>query len=101
MPPRAPTTCPGPSLTGAGGALRIVGAYPPPVPPALPPITDTEAQALLARPPQVTRYERTRHRAARKSPSRAARGGAGTSALLTVAGIAAVVVLPQDTKPPT
>ena len=78
-----------------------MGAYPPPVPPTLPPITDTEAQALLARPPQVTRYERTRHRAARKSPSRAARGGAGTSALLTVAGIAAVVVLPHDTSRPT
>src|SRR5687768_3997215 len=67
---------PGPHVTGAGGAVsgtgtlairlrgdadgevRIVGAYPPPLVPAVP----ADLDALLARPPRVTRYGRHRRR---------------------------------------
>ncbi|SNS78699.1 Sortase family protein [Geodermatophilus pulveris] len=45
----------------ADGAVRIVGAYPPPPPPPAP----ADVEALLARPPRVTRYGRHRQRTPR------------------------------------
>ena len=80
--------------------MRIVGEYPPPLPSAQASSTDAELEALLARPPRVTRYGQPGRRAARSARPRAARVWAGTSAALAAAGIAAVVVLPQNTNDP-
>ena len=80
--------------------MRIGGAYPPPIPPAAASGIDVQLEALLTRPPRVTRYGRSGRRAARTARPRAARVWAGTSAVLAAAGIAAVVVLPQDTRDP-
>jgi sortase (surface protein transpeptidase) len=76
--------------------VRIVGAYPPPLSAARPSVTDPAIEALLARPPQVTRYGRQRHRAPRTARPRAARAWAATSAVLAIAG-AVSIALPQDT----
>ena len=76
--------------------MRIVGAYPPPPPSAQASSTDAELEALLARPPRITRYGQPRRRTARTERPVAARVWAGTSAVLAAAGIAAIVVLPQD-----
>ncbi|SDX74636.1 Sortase family protein [Modestobacter sp. DSM 44400] len=74
---RAPeTTRPDLDEDGAGGPLRIGGAYPPRLTP--------------------TRYDRSRAHA-----PRAARTWAGTSALLAVAGAASIVVGLQDGARPT
>jgi sortase (surface protein transpeptidase) len=80
--------------------VRIVGAYPPPPPPGRASGTDAEIEALLARPPRVTRYGQPRRRTVRTARPRAARVWAGTSAVLAAAGIAAIVVLPQDASDP-
>lgn len=80
--------------------MRIVGAYPPPLAPAPTTDADAELEALLARPPQVTRYGRPRRRAERSARPPAARAWAATSAVLAAAGVAAIVVLPQDTSDP-
>ncbi len=89
-------------MAGAGGAVRIVAAYPPPPPPSVARAsgTDAELEALLARPPRVTRYGRPRRPTVRTARPRAARAWAGTSAVLAAAGIAAIVVLPQDVSDP-
>jgi hypothetical protein len=82
--------------------VRIVGAYPPPPPPTRTSVTDAEIEAVLAGPPHVTRYGRPQQRVPQKTRTRAARVWAGTSAVLAFAGIAAIVVLPQqDTSRPT
>ncbi len=62
--------------------------------------TDAELEALLARPPRVTRYGRPRRPTVRTARPRAARAWAGTSAVLAAAGIAAIVLLPQDVSDP-
>jgi sortase (surface protein transpeptidase) len=77
--------------------VRIVGAYPPLPPPARTWDADAELEALLARPPRVTRYGQPGRHAVRSARPRAARVWAATSAVLAAAGVAAVVVLPQDT----
>jgi sortase (surface protein transpeptidase) len=56
---------------------------------------DAELEALLTRPPRVTRYGRSRGRAVSTARPRAARAWAGTSVALAAAGVAAVVVLPH------
>ena len=82
--------------------MRIVGVYPPP-PPAAGGRDDTddtdgaELDALLARPPRVTRYGQPARRARRSARLRAARAWAATSVVLAAAGVAALVVLPQNT----
>jgi sortase (surface protein transpeptidase) len=80
--------------------VRIVSAYPPPPPRARTSVTDAHINDLLSLPPQVTRYGQPGRRAVRAARPHAARVWAGTSALLAIAGIAAVVVLPQDTNRP-
>ena len=80
--------------------VRIGGPYPPRPPSARTSVTDANLEALLARPPRVTRYGQPGRRALRTARPRAARVWAGTSAVLAAAGIAAVVVLPQDTSDP-
>ncbi|MDK3257749.1 class F sortase [Blastococcus capsensis] len=89
-------------MTGAGGAVRIGGSYPPPPPPVRTPDADADAglQALLARPPRVTRYELARGRPSRPVRPRASRVWAGTSMALAAASVGAVVLLPQDTGSP-
>jgi hypothetical protein len=83
-----------------GGAVRIVGAYPPPLVSGRTTDTDVELAALLARPPVVTRYGQPGRRAARSTRPVAARVWAGTSVVLAAAGIAAVVVLPPEASDP-
>ncbi|MGY1748821.1 class F sortase [Modestobacter sp. SYSU DS0511] len=68
--------------------MRITGAYPPPLVDHQP----TEAPYPTADRPRVTRYDRSRHRAPRPT---APRVWAGTSAALAVAGLSAVLFLPQ------
>nr|WP_209307525.1 class F sortase [Geodermatophilus sp. DF01_2] len=65
--------------------MRIVGTYPPPLPTAFP----ADVDALLARPPRVTRYGRHRRRA-----PRAARAWTATSVVLAAAGVGLVVLGP-------
>ncbi|RBY80668.1 class F sortase [Geodermatophilus sp. TF02-6] len=73
--------------------MRITGAYPPPLTPAVP---ADDVTALLARPPRVTRYGR--HRRPPRPP--AARAWAAASVLLAATGIAAIVVLPGRSPDP-
>ncbi len=81
--------------------MRIRAAYLLPPPPARTSVPDPETEVLLAQPPHATRYGQPRHRAPRKAQPLAARVWAGTSAVLAAAGVAAVVVLPQqDTSRP-
>lgn len=79
-----------------GGPVRIQGVYPPPLTPVP---AGGEAGIPDADHPRVTRYDRARHRAPRARPT-AARAWAGASAFLAVAGVAAVVLLPQDGAAP-
>ncbi|WP_369140989.1 class F sortase [Modestobacter versicolor] len=65
--------------------MRITGAYPPPL---TPPHRPDDVALQCSR---VTRYDRTRHRAARPRPARV---WAGTSVVLAAAGVAAVVLAP-------
>ncbi|MGY1730136.1 class F sortase [Geodermatophilus sp. SYSU D01045] len=97
---RAPDTRPGHTVAGAGGAVRIVGAYPPPLPSAQASSIEAELEALLARPPRVTRYGQPSRRAVRSARPRAARVWGCTSAVLAAAGIAAIVALPQGANDP-
>jgi hypothetical protein len=107
--------------TEAGGAVRIAGPYPPPPPPpsaARTPVGDADGatgiqaevqvetveieadiEALLARPPIVTRYGTARARSLGSAGPHAARAWTATSAVLAAAGIAAVVLLPQQAGP--
>ncbi len=62
--------------------------------------TAARLEALLARPPRVTRYGQPSRHAVRRARPLAARAWAGASAVFAAAGIAAVVVLPQDTNDP-
>ena len=109
MPQRQPPARPGRHPTGAGGAapasgtvairlrgdadgeVRIVGAYPPPLAPAV----AADVDALLARPPRVTRYGRHR----RRRP-RAALGWSAASVLLATAGAGLLVLTPTATDEP-
>jgi hypothetical protein len=76
--------------------VRISGSYPPPLTPSDPP----DAEMAGTDWPRVTRYDRSRHRAPRATRSHAARAWTGVSAVLTAAGVAAVVLAPQDPPPP-
>jgi hypothetical protein len=73
------------------GEVRIVGAYPPPLVPAVP----TDLDALLARPPRVTRYGRHR----RRTP-RTALAWSATSVVLAAAGVGLFVLAPSPTAEP-
>ena len=90
----------GPSGPEAGGVARIVGPYPPPPPGARTSAGDADIEALLARPPVVTRYGRGGRRTPGAVRPHAARAWAAASAALAAAGIGAVVLLPQDTSGP-
>ena len=61
---------------------------------------DADIETLLARPPAVARYAGEGRRAPGTTRLHAGRVWAAASALLAAAGIAAVVVLPQDTGSP-
>lgn len=99
MQDRAEPARPGPSGTGAGGAVRIIGPYPPPPPPGVPtPVDEFDMGALLARPPVVTRYTAPVRPAPGRTRSRAGLGWTVVSAVLAVAGVGAIVVLPQVTS---
>ena len=109
MPQRAPSARPGPHPTRAGGAapstgtlairlrgdadgdVRIVGAYPPPIAPSVP----TDVDALLARPPQVTRYGRHR----RRTPP-AVLAWSATSVVLAAVGTGVLVLAPSAAQAP-
>ena len=75
--------------------VRIVGAYPPPVPSTA--AAPDDLAELLARPPRVTRYDRGRPASARR---RATRAWTATSAVLAAAGVGAIVLLPHQTSVP-
>lgn len=99
---RAHTAHLGPSGAGVGGVARIVGPYPPPPPRVPTSVGEAGVRHLLARPPAVTRYGRAARRAARTDRTDRARAGhvwTAASVLLAVAGVGAVVLLPQDTGP--
>ena len=71
----------------ADGEVRIVGAYPPPLVPAVP----ADLDALLARPPRVTRYGRHRRRRPRTAVAWSA-----TSVVLAAAGMGLFVFAPSS-----
>lgn len=96
---RASTARPGSFRTGAGGVVRTAGDSPLP-PRAQTSSRDVETNGLIARRFQVTRYTKPRHRASRKTRPYAARVWAGMSVVLAAAGVATIVVLPQDTTGP-
>jgi sortase (surface protein transpeptidase) len=75
----------------ADGEVRIVGAYPPPLAPAVP----ADVEALLARPPRVTRYGRHR----RRTP-RAVLVWSAASVVLATAGTGVLVLAPTSTAAP-
>ncbi|MCZ2821074.1 class F sortase [Modestobacter sp. VKM Ac-2977] len=80
-----------------GGPVRIEGVYPP----LLAPAPHVGAAGIPdADHPRVTRYDRSRHRAPKAHRPAAARAWAGASAVLAAAGVAAVVLLPQDQPMP-
>ncbi len=96
--------------TRAGGPRRNHGPQPPPLPPAGPAAgpVDVDLAVLAARPPTVTRYDRSRRRPQRAqvrpahrapAPPRAARVWAGTSVLLAAAGVATLVFVPSGSAP--
>jgi Sortase domain len=95
---RAPeATGPGLDRIRAGGPVRITGVYPPPLVPAA---RADEWGDWGDDWPRVTRYDRSRHRAPRPARPGAARAWAGASAVLAVAGVAALVLAPQDRPAP-
>jgi sortase family protein len=109
VPQRRLPARPGRSPTGAGGAapasgtvairlrgdacgeVRIVGAYPPPLVPAV----AADVDALLTRPPRITRYGRHH----RRRP-RAALAWSATSAILATLGAGVLVLAPTATDEP-
>ena len=74
----------------ADGDVRIVGAYPPPLAPAV-----RDVDALLARPPRVTRYGRHR----RRTP-RAVLAWSATSVVLAAVGTGVLVLAPSPAEAP-
>ena len=79
--------------------MRIVGPYPPPPPSGAPATADElDVGALLERPPVVTRYTAPVHTASGRTRSREGLGWTVVSAVLTVAGIGAIAVLPSATS---
>jgi sortase (surface protein transpeptidase) len=74
----------------ADGCVRIVGAYPPPLAPAVPP----DLEALLAHPPRVTRYS------TRRRTPRAVLAWSAASVVLAAAGTGVLVLAPSSDAAP-